>query len=233
MTQQRFAAEALRTASFAHPLAGLIRGAAHGVWPAADCGWTLLPAWRPGVSAIVALTGHAYVCTDRRLVRADLDRLGCNGLGGATLPAVVTAVAGPDGWIDCLDVLLVAMGRGRESAPLIQRPDLADHHRVANARRSRDVLAVVGYLQPERRDLATISRGLGGLTEIGVEAATAGHGSRLFADVLDTLPMGEVVVAGVAPGNARSLRSALAAGFAVAGSVQILLDARVPDGSAR
>ncbi|HRW00386.1 MAG TPA: N-acetyltransferase [Tetrasphaera sp.] len=207
-----------------HPLAAILRDAAAGRWPADDGGWSHLPGWYAGVGAIVALTGHAFVCSDRQLDRDRLDALGCNGFGGATLPQVVLAVAGRRGWVDCLDALLVGTGRGREPAPLVPRPDLSAHPRAVNARRSRHATEVLGYADPRRRDVATVARGLAGMTEIGVEAAAPGTGSRLFADVLDSRPVGEVVVAGVAPGNARSLRSALAAGFAIIGSVQIMTE---------
>ena len=76
-----------------HPLAAILRDAAAGRWPADDGGWSHLPGWYAGVGSIVALTGHAFVCSDRQLDRDRLDALGCNGFGGATLPQVVLAVA--------------------------------------------------------------------------------------------------------------------------------------------
>lgn len=210
------------TVTAQHPLAPILRDAAQGAWPAPDGAWELLPAWRHGVSAIVALTGRAYVCSDRDLSAAELTALGCDGFGGATLPAVVQHVAGPDAWIDCLDVLLIGRGRGA-GGRLVPRAELADEPRARNARRSRSTPEVLGYAEASRRDLVTVATGLAGLREIGVEAAEPGRGATLFADALDALPAGEPVVAGVAPGNARSLRSALRAGFAIIGSVQIIV----------
>lgn len=201
-----------------HPLRAILCDALAGQWPADDGGWTLLPSWRPGLGAVVAFTGHAYVCTDRPPGDATLDALGCDGYGGATLPPVLTALAG--GWIDCLDVLLAARGVGRGDPQMVPREDLADHPRVRHARLSRESVRVLGYADPARRDLATVGSGLAGLPQIGVEATDLGVGSALFADLLATLP-DPLVLAGIAPGNARSLRSALRAGFTVLGSVQL------------
>lgn len=206
-----------------HPLASVLRAALAGSWPVADGSVDILPAWRAGVTGIVALTGRAYLCTDRPLEPGELADLGCDGFGGATLPAVVSRVAGPGAWIDCLDALLMAPGRGGPG-PLIARPDLAEHPRAVNAGRSRGQVRVLGYADAVRSDLVTLATGLAGLTEAGVEAAQPGSGSRLFADALTAVPIGEPLVAGVAPGNARSLRSALRAGFEVIGSVQIIVD---------
>jgi len=43
----------------------------------------------------------------------------------------------------------------------------------------------------------------------------------LVSDALSALPAGQLVVAAVAPGNAASLRAALAAGFRPLGSMQL------------
>lgn len=212
-----------------HPLASVLRAAAVGGWPAADGGWTTLPDWRPGVGAVVAFTGHAYVCSDRQPARERLEALGCNGFGGATLPAVAMELAGPHGWIDCLDVLLIAHGRGLQTPALRARPDLADHPRAVHARLTRGEVTTFGYADPHRRDVATVGQGPGDLPMIGVEVDEPGRGSRIFADVLDLLPP-DLVLASVAPGNARSLRAALRAGFGIIGSVQLFVPAAESDG---
>jgi hypothetical protein len=88
----------------------LIADAAAGRFLAADGGWRRVPPWRPGLEGIVAFTGHAVLAvapdiSDRRLIE-----LGVNGFGGAHDPRLVTALAGPDGWIDSLDALLAGRG---------------------------------------------------------------------------------------------------------------------------
>ncbi len=70
-----------------------------------------------------------------------------------------------------------------------------------------------------------VSRGLAGLTEIGFELEPdhrgAGRGAELLRAALSAIPAGQLVVAAIAPGNAASLRAALAAGFRPLGSMQL------------
>lgn len=217
-----------------HPLAVLIADAAAGRFPAVDGGWRRVPPWRPGLEAIIAFTGHAVLAlapdiTDERLVE-----LGVNGLGGAHDPRVIVALAGPDAWIDSQDVLLT--GRGSGAAPagaglrLVERPDLAAHHRALFAARIRDRPRVLGYPDRRRSAVVVFSRGLAGLTEIGFELEPerrgSGGGPALIRDALSSLPAGQLVVAAVAPGNAASLRAAMTAGFSPIGSMQLFRRAR-------
>jgi len=96
----------------AHPLAALITEAAAGRYPAADGGWRRVPPWRPGLEGIVAFTGHAVLAVAPDICDARIIELGANGFGGAHDPRLVAALAGPDGWIDILDVLLAGHGTG-------------------------------------------------------------------------------------------------------------------------
>jgi hypothetical protein len=206
-----------------HPLGELIIAVAGGRFPAADGSWRRVPPWRPGVEAIVAFTGHAVFAVEPDIPDHLLGELGADGFGGAHDPRLISALAGTDGWIDSLDMLLVASGTG--SSPLVDRPDLAAHPRAAFAARIRDCPQVMGYPDPRRSDLAMISRGIGGLTEISFELEPgrrgSGAGAGLVRDALGTIPGGEIAVAAVAPGNAASVRALLTAGFRPAGSVQL------------
>ena len=96
-----------------HPLAGLISAAAAGRFPDADGGWQRMPPWRAGLEAVVAFTGHAVLVVDPRRPDRLLAGLGADGLGGAHHPRLIAALAGPDGWIDSLDLLMAARGTGR------------------------------------------------------------------------------------------------------------------------
>ena len=80
----------------------------------------------------------------------------------------------------------------------------------------------------EGRGLVVLARGLGGPTEVGIEVEQPGRGAgrALLGQALAALPAGEVVCAAVAPGNAASLRSFLAAGFTPVGSVQLYIPDR-------
>ena len=215
-----------------HPLARLIEDASSGRPPAPDGGWHRVPPWRPGVEGVFAFTGHAVLAVGAEVGDAHLEALGVDGVGGAHHPRVLLDLAGPDGWIDSLDALLVTRARVdglSEVRPLIDRPDLAEHPRAEWARAIRDEVRVVG--SPDRSDssLATVSRGVGGLTEVSVELAAEqrgrGRGSGLVRSALATVAIaqpGVLVVAAVAPGNVASLRAFLAADFEVVGSMQLI-----------
>jgi hypothetical protein len=208
-----------------HPLAGILRRAAAGDFPAADGAVDVLPPYRAGVRGMVSFTGHAVAVT--HLPLAALLAAGADGFAGATAAPVTALLAGPDGVPDVLDALLAGVGRGPLGGPgaaaLPARDDLTGHPRVSYARQLRDDVRVHG----DDRGLVTLARGLGGLTEISFEVPAdrrgRGHGRGLLADALHLVPAGEPVLAAVAPGNAASLRSLLAAGFAPIGSVQLIL----------
>jgi hypothetical protein len=210
-----------------HPLAGLIAAAAAGRYPVADGSWQRVPPWRTGVEAIVAFTGHAVLAVAPDIPDERLVLLGADGFGGAHDPRLITALAGPGGWIDSLDILMAGRGTGHADAPprLADRPDLAAHPRAAFAARIRDQPRLLGYEDPGRTALAVISRGVAGLTELSfeLEPGHRGHGggTGLVCDALTAIPAGQLVLAAVAPGNAASVRALLSAGFIPLGSVQL------------
>ncbi len=202
------------TAAVTSPLGELLAAAARGQFPPADGRVGVVPPVRPGLETVMAFTGHAVVATqlpaDQVLAR------GPDGFGGAVAPEFLLWLAGSGGVIRTLDVVLVAAGRGDADLPV--RRDLDDHPRVRRARSLRESVVVRG----DERGLTTIGVGIGGLTEMSVEIDphhdTPRAGRRLIADVVGTVPAGDVVVAEVAPGNARSLRAFLAAGFTPVGA---------------
>jgi len=210
-----------------HPLAQLLSAAADGVFPPADGSWRRMPPWRPGVGAVVALTGTAVVVDDGPVPDGRLSELGVDGFGGAHHPRVIDALAGATGWVDSLDLVLAARGRGDDVTrpALVPRPDLAEHPRVRFARGLRTDVAVYGEAEPASRTVATVSTGLAGLPEVNMELDPSrrgrGDGARLVRDVLDLVPAGRLVVAAVAPGNVASLRAVLHAGFGPIASVQL------------
>jgi hypothetical protein len=214
-----------------HPLARLITAAAAGRFPDPDGGWRRVPPWRPGLEAVVSFTGHAVFAVAPDVPDDRLAALGANGFGGASDPRLIAALAGPEGWIDCLDMLMAGRGTGGAGAPpLIDRPDLAAHPRARFAARVRGHPRVLGYPDPGRSAVAIISQGIAGLTELSFELEPGrrgrGGGSRLAADALSMVPAGRLAVAAVAPGNAASVRALLSAGFLPLGSLQLLRPAR-------
>jgi GNAT superfamily N-acetyltransferase len=178
----------------------------------------VVPPYLDGVEAVVGFTGHAVVAT--RLPLAALVDAGADGFGGAVSIPVMTRLAGDGGTVDVLDALLVARGTGGGRLPA--RPDLEVHPRVGFARAWRSELRVHG----DDRGVVVLARGLGGLLEVSFEVDAdsrgAGRGRRLLVEALALAPPGEPVLAAVAPGNAASLRAALAAGFVPIGSVQLV-----------
>jgi GNAT superfamily N-acetyltransferase len=180
------------------------------------------------MEGIVAFTGHAVLALAPDIPDSRLVELGVDGFGGAHNPRVIAALAGPDGWLDSLDVLLAGRGNGGSTGSgqgLVDRPDLAGHHRAQFAARIRDQPRILGYPDLRRSALAVVSRGLAGLTELSFELEPqrrgTGGGAALISAALSTIPAGQLVIAAVAPGNAASLRAALTAGFAPLGSMQL------------
>ncbi len=198
----------------------------------------------------MCFTGYAVLVLPPASRNLSLDDLGIDGFGGASSPRVVTALA-RGGWVDTLDVLLVRHGAAApetlvansatsashtspvgaaevdatDRGSLVLRPDLRDHPRARRARDLRTDVAVLGWPELVRGDVVTLGRGIGGLLELSVESTDVGVGSgqRLVEAALRTVPAERVVVAAAAPGNARSLRMLLRAGFAPVGSVQLFL----------
>ena len=208
-----------------HPLATVLAAAVVGRFPAADGGVEVLPTDNHGTSAVVAMTGHAFVLAD-----VDSDELqrqlpdGTGGFGGALHPDVLRWLAGSDRHIGSVDVVLAARGVGGAATPATPIDGvLAEHRRVARAlRHRRDVEVVV-----EPDGVVVLGRGLVGRRELSVElfdptAVSTGAGRRLIAAGLRCVPVGEWCWAQVAPGNARSLRAFLACGFIPIGSEVLL-----------
>jgi hypothetical protein len=202
-----------------HPLAGVLRDTANGVFPPVDGIVELLPPDAAGTRAVVSFTGHAYVLTD--LPASALADLNLDGYGTATHPRALERVAG-DGAIGSLDVVLVRRGAGGQ-ATLAERSDLEHHPRVRRARHHRRGVRVLG----DDRGFVTIGHGLVDRTEMSVELLHRAHGNgagrQLILEGLRSIGPDELVFAQVAPGNAASLRSFLACGFVPIGS-EVLIE---------
>jgi hypothetical protein len=95
-----------------HPLAVMITDVAEGRFLAPDGGWHRVPPWRDGLEGVVSFTARSVLAVGPDVPDSRLAELGADGLGGADHPRLITALAGPGGWIDCLDMLLAARGTG-------------------------------------------------------------------------------------------------------------------------
>jgi hypothetical protein len=204
-----------------HPIAEVLSRAATGDFPDVDGAWRRVEPWREGVEGVIAFTGHALLALEPDVTDADVDALGADGFGGASNPRLVARLAS-GGWIDSLDIVLVARGRGGEPA-LVPRSDLRNHPRAEHATVIRSQVRTFGYADPHDHTLVTLACGLGGLLEVGVETDPAGShsGTDVVRDSLTLVPADQVVVATCAPGNARALRAFLSAGFEPVASVQL------------
>lgn len=195
-----------------------------GAWPPVDGGWTRVPPWHDGVCGVVAFSGHAAICPPDDFTDEQLDALGANGFGGAHNPRLITAMAGPNGWIDILDCVFAGAGTGAGSDLLVPRPDLAGHDRVVRAGWIRSDVKVFG-LEEWDDVVVTIANGLGRLPEMSVElggkARRIGLSDNVIRAALDLVPAGEPVLASVSPGNVASMRAFIRAGYEPVGSVQV------------
>jgi hypothetical protein len=203
----------------AHPLAAILTAAAAGRFPPADGAVEVLPPDADGTHAVVELTGHSYVLTNRSA--NDLLALGVDGFGGCTHPDVLRWLAGPGGRIGSIDAVLVATARPGDR--LAERTDLDHHPRVERARSHRREVLVYG----DDRGLLTLGRGLADRLELSVELhhdtrRGDGAGRALIRAGLAVAPPGEMVWAQVSPGNAASLRAFLACGFVPIGGEVLL-----------
>lgn len=197
-----------------HPLAAILEDAARGDFPPVDGGVVVLPPDPHGVRAVVAFTGRSYVLAD--VPAAEVARRAPHGGFGASLdPAFLLWLAGDSHLPGRVDALLVQRGTGR---PVLAETALWDDHpRVRHSRRVRRDVRVLG----DAAGAVFLGSGIVGRTELSIEVAAdapAGTGRRLIADGLGHVPEGALVWAQVTPGNARSLRAFLAAGFTPVGS---------------
>ncbi len=165
-----------------------------GRFPPADGGVTVVPELPRSLECSVAFTGHAVIAT--------------------ALPAAEVHAHKPDGFGASL------AGRGTGGVPRLRRADLDDHPRVRYARELRTDVRVFG----DERGLVTLADGLAGRRELSIELHRGGHGHgrSLLTDALSLVPDGDPVFAAVSPGNARSLRLFLTAGFTPVGAEVLL-----------
>ena len=195
-----------------HPLLDLLTAAAEGSFPPVDGGVTIVPPLAGGWECSVAFTGHAVVATARPADEVLKRRP--DGFGGSMAPDFLRWLAGPQGSIGVIDVMLVSRGTGTSTLP--RRTDADDHPRVQYARQYRSDVTVYG----DERGLITLAAGLAGRRELSVEANAhnQGWGRSLIREAIGLVPAGDLLFAAVSPGNARSLRTFLGLGFTPIGS---------------
>jgi len=186
-----------------------------------------VPSPGPPCDALVAFTGHHVLAADVDAAEVAA-RWPPGELSLPFAPASLNWLADRLGRTPGThDALLVAIGTGTGAPPWLQPADDAVHPRIDRASRFR---AVEGIWSAEGgAAIAIVGRGLVGRWEIGYEVEPEhrndGLGRRLVAAARGLVPAGEPLFAQVAPGNAASMRSTLAAGFVPIGA-EVLLIAR-------
>lgn len=201
-------------------LAGLLDDAARGSFPPADGVVEVVPSPGGACDALVAFTGHFVLAADidQRKVAA---RMPVGEFSVPLSPAVLLWLAAElDLEPSTHDALLVTIGDGAGPPPWLRRTDDLVHPRVDRASRYRVIDSV--WSAEDGTGVVIVGRGLCDRWEIGYEIAPAargkGLGRRLVAAARGLVPAGDPLWAQVAPGNAASLRSTLAAGFVPVGA---------------
>ncbi|MEW2319166.1 GNAT family N-acetyltransferase [Streptomyces bauhiniae] len=202
----------------------LLDAVAHDRFLPPDGTLTVLPQLCQRDAGVLAFTAHTLVLTDEdpAWVRATLAAVDCDPLAAPMHPRFLTALMDRTGrTAETVDALWV--GTPLPGPPALALRELADtaHSRVVRARRRRDAVRVWAA----DGGLLVVGRGVGGRLEVALEVdgggAGLGRGLAVAARQLADRP----VWAQVSPGNARSARAFLAAGYRPVGA-EVLLSAR-------
>ncbi len=189
--------------------------------------WSLEFVPRPDrlAGAVVAFTGAHIVAADvdEAEARARLDPDDIAAVFNPVFLAWLGARLGAR--VGHIDVCLARLGSGRGDDWLRPVTDPPDYERVRRARHLR--LDVLFLAPPEGGAVVTLGVGLGGRRELSMEIGSeadrnVGLGTRLVGAAVDRVAADEAIFASVAPGNTRSLRCLLRAGFVPVGAECVL-----------
>ncbi|MFE9095346.1 GNAT family N-acetyltransferase [Streptomyces sp. NPDC007264] len=200
-------------------LRDILDAAARGLFLPADGATTVVRQHSPRDAGVIAFTAHSVVFTDEdpRWVRDTLGSVGCDALAATMNPRFLEAFMRRTGRThDTIDLLAVAAPLPGDPPLALTAADDPGHDRVARARRRRDAVRVWAA----DGGVLVLGRGVAGRLEVAVEVDEAARHrglGRALASAARHLA-GEPVWAQVAPGNARSLRAFLAAGYVPVGS---------------
>ncbi|MFF8972217.1 GNAT family N-acetyltransferase [Streptomyces sp. NPDC014995] len=210
----------------------ILDAAARGVFPPADGGTTVVPQHSPRDAGVLSFTAHSVVFTDEdpRWVYETLAAVGCDPLAATMNPRFLTALLERTGrTCETVDAVLVGSPLPGEPPLALAETEDAGHPRVIHARRRRDDVRV----WTARGGVLVLGRGIAGRLEVSVEvdeeARQRGLGRSLVTAARHLVD--EPVWAQVAPGNARSTRAFLAAGYRPVGAEALL--GAVPRGAGR
>jgi GNAT superfamily N-acetyltransferase len=211
--------------SRAHPLRTILEDAARGRFPPPDGAVEVVPSPPGAADAVIAFTAHSIVAADvsegEVLAHLDATDLGAP-VGADFLSWLGRRLQSTPG---SLDVVLAAPGLADAGVGVLREAGGATHDRIQRAERYRDDVTV--FADDEGTAVLAMGSGLAGRREVSLEIEEAargrGLGRRLLLAARGSVPSGEFVFAQVAPGNALSLRSFLAAGFTPIGAEVLFL----------
>ncbi len=197
-----------------HPLAAYLDALARGDYPPVDAEVDVFDS-PGGLNDIVfAFTGHNVIAAgvDPKLVHAQLEPGNLSQPLGAPFLAWLGDQLGSQP--GTLDAVLVAPGTGAGVPTGWRETDDRSHPRVQAAMRFRTVERV---FEVAGGGVVLIGRGVCGRREVGYEVERVernnGLGREVVAGACGLVPAGEPLWAQVAPANAASMRSTIAAGF--------------------
>ncbi|MEU7640421.1 GNAT family N-acetyltransferase [Streptomyces sp. NPDC039016] len=205
-------------------LSKLLTAAARGSFPPADGSVTVLPAPSPRDAGVVSFTAHAVVFADVPAAWVH-ERIPPGDLAAPLNPPFLSALGARLGReVNNIDLLTVAEALPGPPPLALTRSTDRDHPRTARALRHRD--AVRAWTTADGGTVV-LGRGVAGRRELAVEVDDAtqgrGLGRELARSARHLVPAGELLWAQVAPGNARSVRALLAAGFRPVGAEALLV----------
>lgn len=205
----------------AHPLVRILHKAADGALPPPDGEIDVVTAPPGTCDAIVGFTAHLVVAAGvpEPVLRS---RLPSDDFGAWMHPSFLVWLGDQLGSRPgSHDLVLAAAGTPpAHDLELQHAPTAAGHPRVQRASRHRTDVRV--FTDPDGLGVLVLGRGLAERWEFAFEVEPAGRnrglGRRLALAARGCVPEGEPLFAQVAPGNAASVRSVLAAGFRPIGS---------------
>ncbi|MFJ8632820.1 GNAT family N-acetyltransferase [Streptomyces sp. NPDC093568] len=211
------------TAVAERSLRDILDGVARGVFPPADGRTTVVPQPSPRTAGVLAFTAHSVVVTDedQAWVYDTLRETDCDALAAPMNPRFLAALMERTGrTAETVDAVLVGTPLPGEPPLALTEVEGAGHPRIGYARGRRDeVRAWVAD-----GGVLVMGRGVAGRLEVSVEVAEAvrhrGLGRVLVSAARQLVT--EPLWAQVAPGNARSMRAFLEAGYRPVGAEALL-----------
>jgi ribosomal protein S18 acetylase RimI-like enzyme len=199
--------------------------AARASFPPSTWGLEFVAAPQRTAGAVLAFTGHHIVAAgiDEDEVRRHLDPADIAAPFNPTFLAWLGRRLGAP--VGHIDITMARLGSGLGDDWLAPMADPPESERVRRARRLRVELTYLA--PPDENAVVMLGAGLAGRRELSMEITdeadrSQGLGTRVVLAAVARVPVDEAVFASVAPGNTRSFRCLVGAGFRPIGAECIL-----------